>query len=947
MKQKLFVMRKLIRYALFSSILVVSSLISIYKVAADSPSLWITDQDPTWTIEQNNIDANAYNQQGSCDSRQITYSTGPDWFGNYTDHTATDCFVDTPYGQLSGSWYIPPGNLKAGKYTGPQPILLSGEKDLYATGNAQYSGVYLFKYLDAGIKMRKHPESLNGYKDTYYLDPNIGPDLSLKDNANNLVAISSNVNISSNRNWLVATTQNGTFVRINLKTFNILPFGNSGFTSANSYLTISDDGRYVYSYSYAWGSFKNQLFDLSSCNDNPTNNLSIVSGCGSKDIGSYLSTHGSHGGSSARFSSDNTQLSMVTSLNNDPNPKLITLTAAGQTTANNQFDYLALGDSFSSGEGEISDSHYLSGTNVEGNATMPTEKCHVSDRSYPFILAHVMGISNDKFKNIACSGATIDDITNTSDQYHGQDGRLPKPIDNNRTQLDAFQNEARQNFIPGRVSQIEFVKKYKPKILTISIGGNDLGFKNIINSCVSSDCSHASDDTQKRQDGINIESIFGKLVSLYNQLHSASPTTKIYVIGYPKFIKEHTACAVNVQLNDNEREFINQATEYLDSVIEKAAQKVGVAYINILDSLSGHELCSGALDQIAVNGITPGDDQPAWEGTPILDQKMIGNESFHPAPAGQRLMANAILSVTNNNLLTYDNCPDIDENTEVYVCPYSSASAPDLPAYFDTAPTHPLEPQSLVKLLGDGAKIAAKGAASPLNAFGEMFAPGSNVHIEIHSTPIDLGDYTVNNNGQVSAQITLPSTVPTGYHTIHMIGTSISGQQIDLYQPLTVVGPDSNDVDEDGIANANDPCPFINPSGVDQDQDGIDDACDGYIEPIATGDLYRARNGIAANGEDPNQLYLERNTTAATKELGYFDYDPDNDGWAIVAHSNDVTTNGSFVKMLMQDAKPYLLFNHPVDGCKALTVSSLEEVKQSDSRVLELTAMPSGASCEQ
>lgn len=889
MKHKLLRFVSLYKWIVLSGVLVASPFFSMFSASATNPSLW-TEDDPTWEVNENDSPSNytfSY-MGGRCENRDFTYSTGPSWNGQYTDNTNNRCFVDTPFGQLSEEWYIPPFVEKAGLYRGPTPVLIAGQSNLYSWGRANgYWGVNLYKHENVAAKLKKYEGSVNGIKDAYYLDPS-APDDTLKDNNGNPATIN-DIRTSPNGRWAIADTQNGVFLRINLDTFEILPFGTSGFINSNSSLAISNDGRYAFSDSYAWGSRRDQFFDLSGCASNPNNSLNMVSGCIAKDMSQFFLAHNSQGGGNALFNSDSSQLSL-TVLTNDQGEKRVTLTAPGQS--NNKLDYLALGDSFSSGEGETSDSHYLAGTNVEGTSTTPSEKCHISDRSYPFILSQQMAVSSNEFKSVACSGAHSYDVTydSTAQSYWGQDERLRSLTS---PQLDVFQNVARQSYIPGRVGQIEFVKTHKPKVLTLTMGGNDLGFADTIKACIATACDDAHNANQKRQDGQNIYNLYDNLLGLYSQLHQASPATKIYAIGYPKFIKEGTACAVNVRLDDAEREFINQATTYANSVIEAAAKKAGVKYIDISDSLAGHELCAGSADQLAVNGITLGDD----ENIPYTNLKWIGHESFHPSPAGQRLMATAIHSQVSN-LQDYDYCP----NTTDSICPDTNASAPELPNYFNTG-TAPTAIQTLAYFLGPiGERVVQKGVTT-LNAFGEMFAPGSNIHVEVHSDPISLGDYTTDSNGQISTQFTIPSTVPAGYHTIHMIGTSISGQQIDLYQPLTVVGADPNDIDEDGIANANDPCPFIQPANTDQDQDGTDDACDGYIEPAnATGALYRARNGNAANGEDPNQVYLERNVAVATKELGYFDYDPDNDGWAVVAHSDNAATNGTFVKKLSRTA---------------------------------------------
>ena len=55
---------------------------------------------------------------------------------------------------------------------------------------------------------------------------------------------------------------------------------------------------------------------------------------------------------------------------------------------------------------------------------------------------------------------------------------------------------ALNEMIPGRVKQIEFVKKYQPKVITLTAGGNDVGFGKKLVSCVGpestlGDCMYA------------------------------------------------------------------------------------------------------------------------------------------------------------------------------------------------------------------------------------------------------------------------------------------------------------------------------------------------------------------------------------------------------------------------------------------------------------------------
>src|SRR5690606_18148670 len=94
-----------------------------------------------------------------------------------------------------------------------------------------------------------------------------------------------------------------------------------------------------------------------------------------------------------------------------------TIRAAGYVPSTPQLDYLALGDSYSSGEGDIErrsngSTYYLEGTDVTGDYEkgIPEEKCHVSNRSYPFVLQQSGAVEGDRIQSVACSGAKRADV---------------------------------------------------------------------------------------------------------------------------------------------------------------------------------------------------------------------------------------------------------------------------------------------------------------------------------------------------------------------------------------------------------------------------------------------------------------------------------------------------------------------------------------------------------
>jgi hypothetical protein len=60
--------------------------------------------------------------------------------------------------------------------------------------------------------------------------------------------------------------------------------------------------------------------------------------------------------------------------------------------------------------------------------------------------------------------------------------------------------------------------------------------------------------------------------------------------------------------------------------------------------------------------------------------------------------------------------------------------------------------------------------------------PGSQVQIEAHSDPVILGSAVANESGGLSLAISIPTDFPEGFHTLHVLGTSFTGEPVDYYQ---------------------------------------------------------------------------------------------------------------------------------------------------------------------
>ena len=612
-----------------------------------------------------------------------------------------------------------------------------------------------------------------------------------------------------------------------------------------------------------------------------------------------------------------------------------------------KLDYLALGDSYSSGEGDTERNNatgqkyyrQLTDVNEDKKQGIPGEKCHISTHSYPYKLAQYMELKQTgtrQWDTVACGGATIYDLNGSnSGGYDGQNDRLRDYADKN-----TLQKMALNEMIPGRVKQIEFVKKYQPKVITLTAGGNDVDFGGKITTCIHPKDSWGTCDWAKKDMdtlGSQIKGQFDRLVELYKELKAASPGAKIYAIGYPQFItdSEPAACGLNAGAIDlDERRMIVRATQYMNEVIEAAARKAGVKYVDISQALNGGKMCE--KHQIYMTGIVGFGEQ----------------ESYHPNKFGHTMIFVEIAKQLNHeSLLTYSKYPSAGDE---------SVNAPSS-IYFDKG-----APSSVNTTMLANSK-PSKGSKQKVALAKNSLQPGSSARVEIRSKPVDLGSYTVSSDGSMRETITIPDNIPAGYHTLFVYGKSVSGEDIKITQTLLVMGKDKEDLDDDGVKDANQPCgAFLKPSGKDEDLDGIDDACDPEItDPI----LYSARNGKSEFNEDEGKIYVFRNTRAAKLTGVNNDYidkssNKDNTEALIASSLTEGTKNLSFSKLVIakEDDKdnniskgmPIVLAKDIDEKCYALKPEDyLSPALRPGSNgykprgLIKLNRLPKGVSCEE
>ncbi len=221
--------------------------------------------------------------------------------------------------------------------------------------------------------------------------------------------------------------------------------------------------------------------------------------------------------------------------------------------------YVALGDSYSSGVGA-------------GNYTAESGSCQRSTNAYSALWAAAKAPAS--YVSVACSGATTTSVINS--------------------QVSALSSTT--------------------TLVSITVGGNDMGFSNIMTTCALQGTTQCVAAVQAAEDKANSQ-LNGLLNNVYNAIRSHAPSARVVVLSYPVFYQLNTVC---VGLSATSRTKINEGINLIDNLTKTAAQAHGFVFADVRSIFVGHQLCSGDKWLHALNFADLG-------------------VSYHPMATGQQL----------------------------------------------------------------------------------------------------------------------------------------------------------------------------------------------------------------------------------------------------------------------------------------------------------------------
>ncbi|MFE4361772.1 SGNH/GDSL hydrolase family protein [Kitasatospora xanthocidica] len=250
--------------------------------------------------------------------------------------------------------------------------------------------------------------------------------------------------------------------------------------------------------------------------------------------------------------------------------------AARPGTRAGALSWTALGDSYTAGVIEAT-----------GDETAPRDGCARTVDSYPEIIRRDLGSLAD-LRNVSCSGATTDGVDVTAQAPLGR----PLPP------LGTDPNGP----YPPVPPQIDAVDP-ATGLVTVGIGGNDLGFAEILKSCIELGAVQLGRGTPcKDKFDAGLPDRFARLRNGYDRmltaLHAKAPSARILTVGYPHLVPENAGlCQFGNLLQfgtftGGDLVWARTAiVEPLNALVARSTAAHGDTFVDLYPASAGHSVC--------------------------------------------------------------------------------------------------------------------------------------------------------------------------------------------------------------------------------------------------------------------------------------------------------------------------------------------------------------------
>ena len=255
--------------------------------------------------------------------------------------------------------------------------------------------------------------------------------------------------------------------------------------------------------------------------------------------------------------------------------------SASITVLSANYQYVAMGDSYSSGEG-ANVSQFEPGTVFPDSATGGTTGCHRSTTAWANTIASAEGLSSGQWYFAACSGAAVSDFYTENTSYSPNETEQP---------------------------QMSWLSPTATRLVTFTIGGNDVGFQPILSDCVYDAYGQYGSPGCRNPGRIGHDTAEAGLKRLQNGIPTGNGGTTTTLANMYLTIASHIAPGAEIVVAGYPRLFGEKATNY--PYIEQGAQSchMGTAAKKVGGVTVYDDLYVSLMDAKYIDNVTDRGDQ--------------------------------------------------------------------------------------------------------------------------------------------------------------------------------------------------------------------------------------------------------------------------------------------------------------------------------------------------
>ena len=216
----------------------------------------------------------------------------------------------------------------------------------------------------------------------------------------------------------------------------------------------------------------------------------------------------------------------------------------------------------------LADSYVSLGDSYVAGPVIPLQikpwGCLKSDHNYAHLAAPELGLD---LRDPSCSGAETEDMTQVQ-------GVSPSP---NPPQFDALAADT--------------------TLVTLGIGGNDIGFSSLAQDCFSTSPSGSPCRDKYVVNGVDevsrrIANTAPKVAQVLQDIHTRAPNARVFVVNYPAILPDSgPGCYPQIPVADGDVAWLREKEKELNQMLADQAAANGAGLVDWYTASIGHDAC--------------------------------------------------------------------------------------------------------------------------------------------------------------------------------------------------------------------------------------------------------------------------------------------------------------------------------------------------------------------